>query len=133
MDWIDISAETTVDITVGAGGAGGTGSPPGGDGGESKFGDYVVSAGGDGGTRDAVTGASSTPAQAACGSVTFDARVTGMNLNVQAAPYSSTAERLQIGSTGSRGAGGREGVDYIHPAGEGLAGTDGFVTVRVVG
>ena len=110
MDWIDVSGDDTVDISVGAKGVGGVGVNESGTAGtESKFGDYVVSAGGGGGVGGASGGASG-----AAGAVTFDARLSG----------------LLVVPGLFRGAGGSGGQSSYAV---GLYGEDGFVIVRVAG
>jgi len=48
--WVDVSAESTVTVTVGAGGAAATGTTNGNNGGNSSFGSFVIAGGGLGGT-----------------------------------------------------------------------------------
>lgn len=67
--------------------------------------------------------------QAACGTVTFDARDTGLSLNKQPSAPGSYAIPT-IASVGAKGAGGLEQYDNGTAP---TAGSDGFVTVRVVG
>jgi hypothetical protein len=124
VDWVDISAESTVTVTVGSGGGVGVGES----GGQSSFGSYVVSTGGTEGSGDAHadTHASS---QAACGTVTFNARDTGLSLNKQP-PNPASYYIPTIASVGAKGAGGVEQYDNGTAP---TAGADGFVTVRVVG
>ena len=124
VDWVDISGESTVSVTVGSGGGVGVGES----GGQSSFGSYVVSTGGAEGTGD-VEAETAKSTQAACGTVTFDARDTGLSLNKQPSAPGSYAIPT-IASVGAKGAGGLEQYDNgTAPA----AGSDGFVTVRVVG
>ena len=124
VDWVDISGESTVAVTVGSGGGVGVGES----GGQSSFGSYVVSAGGAEGTGDAHSD-NHESSQAACGTVTFNARDTGLSLNKQP-PNPGSYYIPTIASVGAKGAGGLEQYDNGTAP---TAGADGFVTVRVVG
>jgi len=123
VDTVNISAISTVAVTVGSGGSAGSAGTG------STFGSYVTSGGGAAGTHEA-TNESGPAYQAAMGEVTFDARDTGRSLHKHPNDAASVDPRLSQPSVSVKGTGGK--AQYDNGAAP-EAGTDGFVTVRVVG
>ena len=137
-DFIDVSGETTVDITFGAGGTrgrgygGATGWEAGGDGGSSSFGTFLVCSGGGGATNPSgnydagqVAGADGVP-------------TTYSNTVHQPKPYQMIALNKIVGSGSENnaptgyGAGGTA-VYQDHWLTYGEAGNAGAVIIRIIG
>jgi hypothetical protein len=128
-DWIDISGDTSIVITIGAGGDGGaTGYAAGSDGGDSSFGSYLTGKGGGGGTTYNVTsgGKDGEVTASGAGAIRYTgAQITGAG---QTVGLVSLVNNLKDGSL-KYGVGGHSPATYQGSTN----GNAGVVIVTIIG